>query len=114
VVLAGELNIAEIPYPDGTIRFRYARYQAPGGKCWIRHGLFQAYWPDGSLASEGTYVDGAEHGLWVDLHQNGRLAARGHYEHGVEVGQWEYWTADGSPDALGGTSRPERRMNAEG
>jgi antitoxin component YwqK of YwqJK toxin-antitoxin module len=107
-----ELNLAEIPYPDGIIRFRYTRYLSPDGTRWIRHGLFRAYWPDGSLASEGTYVDGAEHGLWVDMHPNGRLAARGHYEHGVEIGEWEFWKVDGSPDARCGVSRDMRGMDA--
>jgi antitoxin component YwqK of YwqJK toxin-antitoxin module len=108
-----ELSLAEISYPDGIIRFRYTRYLSPDGTQWIRHGLFRAYWPDGSLASAGTYADGTEHGLWIDVHPNGRLAARGRYEHGVEVGEWEFWKADGSPEAGCDAARAMRRMDAD-
>ena len=92
-----ELNIAEIPYGDGIIRCRYARYMSADGTRWIRHGLFRGYHPNGALASEGTYVDGQEQGLWTDYHENGQIAAKGHYDSGKEVGRWEFWNADGSP-----------------
>jgi antitoxin component YwqK of YwqJK toxin-antitoxin module len=93
-----ELNIAEIPYDDGTIRFRYARKLSPDGTRWLRHGLFQAFHPGGQLASDGHYHEGAEQGLWRDFHVNGQLAAEGQYEGGVEAGEWKYWTADGKPE----------------
>jgi len=91
-----ELNIAEIPYETGQIHFRYSRYLSEDGARWIRHGLFRAYHINGSVASEGNYVDGSEHGLWRDFHENGQLAAEGFYENGVEVGVWKYWSEDGS------------------
>ena len=92
------LWIAEIPYEDGSIKFRYARIPSPDGTHWIKHGLFREYNPDGTLASEGMYVDGQEQGLWTDYHENGQLAARGHYENGKEVGLWEFWDEDGIPE----------------
>jgi len=92
-----ELNIADIPYEDGAVRYRYARYMSADGTRWIRHGLFRCYHPNGILASEGTYVDGQEQGLWTDYHENGQIAARGQYDAGKEVGRWEFWNADGSP-----------------
>ena len=91
-----ELNIAEIPFENGGVRFRYTRYMSSDGVRWIRHGLFRAYYPDGELASEGHYVDGLENGLWRDFHKNGQLAAAGHYQNGEEVGVWEFWNEDGS------------------
>jgi antitoxin component YwqK of YwqJK toxin-antitoxin module len=91
-----ELNIAEIPYDDGAIRYRYARKMAPDGTRWIRDGLFQAFHPNGSLASEGTYREGAEDGAWRDYHDNGQLAAEGSYSHGSEVGVWRFWNSDGT------------------
>lgn len=92
-----ELNIAEIPYEGGGIRYRYSRYLDADGKRWIRHGLFTAYHPNGQLASEGQYIDGVEAGLWRDFHENGQLAAEGEYAHGNEVGVWRYWNEDGTP-----------------
>lgn len=92
-----ELNIAEIPYDDGVIHYRYSRYMSADGTRWIRHGLFRSYHANGMLASEGTYVDGKEQGLWTDYHENGQMAARGQYDSGEEVGRWEFWNTDGSP-----------------
>jgi antitoxin component YwqK of YwqJK toxin-antitoxin module len=94
--MSHELNIAEIPYETGEIRFRYSRYMATDGTKWIRHGLFRAYHKNGALASEGNYADGVEQGRWRDYHENGKLAAEGQYENGQEVGEWKYWNADGS------------------
>ena len=54
-----DLQIAEIPYPSGAVRFRYSRYLATDGSAWVRHGLFCSYHEDGSLASQGSY----EHAL---------------------------------------------------
>ena len=97
--MTADLNIAEIPYESGQIRYRYARYLAPDGTQWVRHGPFMAYHPNGALASEGSYVHGKEHGPWRDYHENGQLAAEGEYADGVEVGTWHYWDASGAPGA---------------
>lgn len=68
-----DLNIAEIPYENGKIHFRYSRYLSNDGTRWIRHGRFTAYHLNGSLASEGEYNNGVEHGLWRDYHDNANL-----------------------------------------
>lgn len=93
-----DLEIAEIPYPSGQVKFRYARYLSADGTKWIRHGLFQAFHENGALASEGSYEHGVEHGPWRDFHQNSLPAAEGLYERGQEVGAWRYWNEDGSPN----------------
>ena len=90
-----QLNIAEILYESGEVRFRYSRYLAPDGTKWIRHGLFDAYYPNGKLASTGNYEDGSEIGLWKDFHENGTLAAEGNYQKGEKVGEWKYWNSNG-------------------
>lgn len=91
-----ELNIVEIPYDTCQIHFRYSRYLSEDGSHWIRHGLFRAYHLNGSLATEGNYIDGYEQGVWCDYYENGILAAKGLYEKGVDVGKWEFWNEDGS------------------
>ena len=91
-----ELNIAEIPYESGAIRFRYARVMAPDRTRWIRHGPFVAYHESGGVSSEGGYIEGKEHGLWRDFHENGQLASQGSYHDGEEVGTWRFWDPDGS------------------
>lgn len=91
-----EFNLAEIPYDSGALRFRYARYMAPDGTRWIRHGLFVAYHENGVVSSEGRYIEGKEHGIWRDFHENGQLASEGGYHDGEEVGTWRFWGPDGS------------------
>ncbi|ALM85393.1 toxin-antitoxin system YwqK family antitoxin [Bordetella sp. N] len=93
--MSNELNIAEIPHENGIVRYRYSRYLSADGKKWIRHGLFRAFHEDGTLASEGTYVDGVEHGLWRDFHANGKPAAEGNYENGQEAAGWKFWNDQG-------------------
>jgi antitoxin component YwqK of YwqJK toxin-antitoxin module len=93
-----ELHIAEIPFEDGHIRYRYSRRLSPDGTRWIREGLFQAFHPSGTLASEGSYIDGLEEGIWRDFHDNGQLAAEGAYSAGVEAGAWRFWNPDGTVD----------------
>jgi antitoxin component YwqK of YwqJK toxin-antitoxin module len=93
-----DLNIAEIPYESGAVRYRYSRVQSPDGGRWLRHGLFVEYSQSGTVISEGHYLNGAEHGEWKDFHPNGQLAARGQYEHGAEVGEWQYWDEQGNPE----------------
>jgi len=92
------LNIAEIFYPGGELRYRYARYLSSDGSKWIRHGRFAAFHPNGQLACEGDYVHGVENGAWRDFHENGRLAADGHYANGLETGMWQFWDEHGKSE----------------
>lgn len=93
--MVADLNLAEIPYDTGEIRFRYSRVMSKDGSKWIKHGLFCEYHKTGQLLSEGSYKQGKEDGLWRDFYENGILAAEGVYENGVEVGEWKYWMPDG-------------------
>lgn len=89
------LHIAEIPYDSGELQFRYARYLSDDGSRWIRHGLFCAYWQDGTPRSEGHYEHGLETGMWSDYHENGQLAAHGEYVGGKQSGFWRFWDTAG-------------------
>lgn len=90
------LFIAEIPYDNGNIQFRYSRYMSDDGTQWIPDGLFSAYYENGVLASEGMYSQGLETGVWKDFHENGQLASQGEYKNGKEVGVWQFWDTDGN------------------
>jgi antitoxin component YwqK of YwqJK toxin-antitoxin module len=92
------LNIVEVPHEDGSLGFRYSRYRSRDHKRWIRHGPFQAFHPNGQLASEGAYEDGFENGPWKDYHANGRPSAEGGYRAGKKHGLWRYWDEDGRPE----------------
>jgi antitoxin component YwqK of YwqJK toxin-antitoxin module len=95
---AGRLDIAEIPYEGGGLRFRYSRYLPEGASEWVNHGLFQSYYPNGQISSEGNYEEGNEEGHWREYHANGRLAAEGHYQAGKEHGRWRFWDEEGRPE----------------
>ena len=92
------LQIAEIPYDSGAIRFRYSRYMSDDGMRWIRHGPFVHYMEDGTKASEVEYAHGVEEGPCREFHENGSLAAEGAYRAGKEHGTWHFWAADGTPE----------------
>lgn len=90
------LHIVEIPYETGEVHFRYSRKMSPDGTEWIRDGLFQDFYKNGNVGSEGLYVNGLEEGYWKDYHENGNLAAEGNYSKGKETGIWRYYDEDGN------------------
>lgn len=92
------LHIAEIPYDSGEIQYRYARYLSEDGSRWIRHGLFQSYWQNGNLKSEGYYARGRETGFWSDYHENGQMAASGQYVEGKQHGTWRFWDSESNEE----------------
>jgi len=92
------LEIAEIVSESGSVKYRYSRYLTEDRSRWIRHGLFVAYFPDGSVASEVNYSHGVEDGASRDYHSNGRIAATGFYKAGKEHGQWEFFDIEGRPE----------------
>lgn len=98
MTLEADLNIAEIPHESGAVKFRYARVLAPDRTRWIRHGVFVEYHEDGTVASEGQYIDGKEDGLRRDIYPNGHPAAEGHYRAGQKVGTWRFWKPDGTEE----------------
>lgn len=95
------LFIAEIPYETGELRFRFARKRSSDGTRWLREGLFQEFYRDGQLASEGGFVDDLEEGRWREYHPNGQLAAEGCYSAGKEHGVWRFWTETGEEEREG-------------
>ena len=95
-----DLNIAEIHYDSGAIKFRYSRVLSLDGTRWVLHGFFLAYHVNGNVASEGHFTDGKEDGLWRDFHSNGVLASEGRYCLGRQVGVWRFWMSDGVEDPV--------------
>jgi antitoxin component YwqK of YwqJK toxin-antitoxin module len=93
-----DLNLAEVPYESGEVRYRYSRVLSPDGTRWLRHGLFVEYQKSGATIAEGQYVLGQEHGEWKYFHPNGTLAAIGQYEQGAEHGVWRYWNEAGTEE----------------
>jgi hypothetical protein len=91
-------QVVELRDASGRKTSLYSRYLSPEGTKWLRHGLYQDFYPNGGLASESMYRHDLAHGPWRDLYENGQLAARGLYYQGKQVGTWEYWDPDGKPE----------------
>lgn len=48
-------HIAEILDDNGNIKYRYTRYLSEDSTHWIRHGLFVAYYENGTIVWGGGY-----------------------------------------------------------
>ena len=97
-VVADDLRpyqVVELLDTEGNRTELFTRYLTRDGAHWVRHGVFQSFFADGALQSEGVYRHGKEHGPWRDLYQNGVVAAEGSYFHGEHVGTWFYRDPDG-------------------
>ena len=89
------LQAVEIPYETGGLHFRYTQRISADGSEWLRDGLFEEYYQNGSPAVRGFYRNGAESGRWKEYHENGRLAAEGYYAEGQKTGTWQYYDEQG-------------------
>ena len=96
------------------------------------HGAWSYYHPDGSLSSQGHFVNGLPDGRWVFYHPSGLVERqedyklgvpdgavmrgwptgqeqlRGRVDQGLRVGRWRTWYRDGQIES-DGTFREDRR-----
>lgn len=121
---------------DDPWRLRLARFEPSGDE--LRHGLREAWWPNGQpklrieyrlgkavgearwwhengqLALSGSYAEGLADGQWGWWRENGMRAAACCYRRGAAVGEWSLWAADGrrQPAAAVGrlTQRPDTML----
>ena len=61
-----------------------------------RQGFCKYYYPNGSLKSQGNFVDDTRSGEWEFYHQNGVLEQKGSYnKNGQPDGLWKWYYSDG-------------------
>ena len=60
-----------------------------------RHGVWEHYYPDGTLVWRRHYHHSRRHGVWEDYWGNGTLGRRGHFHHGVRKGLAMWWDTQG-------------------
>lgn len=48
---------------------------------------YKAYWGNGNVAKQGTYIDGQQQGFWQIYNQNGTIACRGFKVDGHWIGK---------------------------
>ena len=56
-----------------------------------RSGLWTSYFPDGSVRSRVTYLNGKEEGPTEVYHANGMPYYTGTYHQGLTVGDWVFY-----------------------
>jgi antitoxin component YwqK of YwqJK toxin-antitoxin module len=62
----------------------------------LKHGVEEAWHPDGKPRFRGEYSDGKLHGTWTSWHPNGRVLATREYWHGEQHGVSCLYYADGT------------------
>jgi antitoxin component YwqK of YwqJK toxin-antitoxin module len=85
-----EEGLWEHYYPDGTLWWR--RHYLHGQ--W--HGPCELYYEDGTFRARGHYLHGGKHGLWEDYWHDSTIWTRCHYRHGQRHGLWEDYYSDGT------------------
>jgi antitoxin component YwqK of YwqJK toxin-antitoxin module len=60
-----------------------------------REGLWRAWFPDGTLWSEGEYREGEEMGLKTVYYENGNKFFSGKIQNGKRKGEWSFWDKEG-------------------
>lgn len=61
-----------------------------------KHGLYQEWFPNGTLKVDAMYRAGKADGTFVAYHDSGKRKEQGQHEGGLRVGRWQEWHPDGS------------------
>lgn len=60
-----------------------------------REGIWKAWYPDGTLWSEGEYKDGMRNGFGYTYHENGVKYIDGFYKDDKKAGVWKFFDEEG-------------------
>jgi hypothetical protein len=91
--------IARATHPGGEPMYVGQQLEQDGK--WVRHGRFEAWYPDGQAWEAGSYYLDRPHGLWEWWYEDGTPQARGDYDEGQHTGPWTYWHENGQVLATG-------------
>ena len=61
-----------------------------------RQGAWTAYFPDGTMRSRSSYMNGKLHGPTEVFHENGSAYYVGQYNMGNAVGEWRFFDPQGN------------------
>ncbi len=67
----------------------------------MKTGIWQTFYPDGSVAEEFTYVDGKKHGPWKQFFTDGSLKLKANYIDGKLEGQITIYHVNGTVNLSG-------------
>jgi hypothetical protein len=81
-------------YADGGLMSFQERAPNARGRV-VPNGRSLTFHTDGSILTEGSWLDGRENGTWTSYWASGRKQSEGEYRRGLQHGIWRYWNADG-------------------
>lgn len=61
----------------------------------LRHGVWSAFYPDGTKWSESHYINGAKEGHSVTFYPNGNIRYIGEYKNDKQTGEWSFYNEEG-------------------
>lgn len=67
----------------------------------ILEGDYTAFYEDGTIKTEGQFLNNKSTGIWMYYYQNGRLRMQGEIGNGRNIGKWEYYYENGSVKMTG-------------
>jgi antitoxin component YwqK of YwqJK toxin-antitoxin module len=62
-----------------------------------REGPLRKYFPEGSIMTEGTYVNDSLDGKFTLYWSDGKIQVSGAYDNGIQSGEWTYFDEEGNP-----------------
>ena len=84
----------KLHYRNGTTKSIRA-YQKNTDNKWVRQGAEENFFPDGTLKSKGSVLEGKKTGFWTLLTKEGELS-QGYYTKDLKTGPWEVQSKNGN------------------
>ena len=60
-----------------------------------RTAVWKAWFPNGNLWSQATYIDGVENGEKIVYYENGKKYYQGILKDNKRIGKWSFWDQEG-------------------
>ncbi|MFT6747889.1 MAG: antitoxin component YwqK of YwqJK toxin-antitoxin module [Glaciecola sp.] len=86
--------------PDTT--FGFSKVQITQEiKAGVLHEYKQYYFPNGTIAMQGEFINFTKENWWEEYHVTGKLKSRGPYHHDKKQGDWSMYYENGTLQSIG-------------
>lgn len=65
-----------------------------------RNGHWFAYFENGKVNTEATYIEGKPDGIYTVYYDNSQIRYQGHYDKGICIGEWKFYAVDEKLDKI--------------
>ena len=96
LVGCGGTDKREETYGDGKIMLRYYVKEIDGN--FLRHGMYKAWYHDGTKAEEIEYEKGKKHGKYISWHENGAKKVECEFKNDKKHGRYASWYENGAKE----------------